>query len=314
MKKKISFGIPCYRSEETIPYVIDEIHSTMATVQDRYDYEIITVVDGSPDNVFEVLKGIAKTDKKVKVINFAKNYGQPNARMGTLKYATGDYVVCMDDDGQCPVDQIMKLIEPLENGYDITIADYPQKKQSWFKNFGSNFNTLTSRIVLDVPEDFRSSNFYAMKKFIRDQIVLYKNPYPFMDGLISQATKSIAYAEMEERERMSGTTGYTLKKLVGMWLNGFTAFSVVPLRAASFMGFLCAIAGFILGIYTLVRKFFVSDVPMGWSSTIAVILFVGGLIMLMLGMIGEYIGRIYISINNAPQFVERETINVKEEN
>ena len=296
MKKKISFGIPCYNSAETIPFVIDEIHKTMEAVSDRYDYEIITVVDGSPDNAFDVLKDIAITDKRVKVINFAKNYGQPNARMGTLKYATGDYVVCMDDDGQCPVNQIMKLIEPLENGSDITIADYPEKKQSWFKNFGSRFNTFTSRIVLDVPEDFRSSNFYAMKKFVRDQIVLYKNPYPFMDGLISQATKSIAYAPMEERERMSGTTGYTLKKLLGLWLNGFTAFSVIPLRIASLMG-----------------KFFVSDVPMGLSSTIACIMFVGGLIMLMLGMIGEYIGRIYISINNAPQFVERETINVKEE-
>ena len=309
--KKISFGIPCYNSAKTIPFVIDEIHSTMAKVKDRYDYEIVAVVDGSPDNVFDILKEIAEKDKKVKVINFAKNYGQPNARMGTLKYATGDYVVCMDDDGQCPVDHIMELIEPLENGADITIADYPEKKQSWFKNFGSNFNTFTSRIVLDVPNDFRSSNFYAMKRFVRNQIVLYKNPYPFMDGLISQATKSIAYAKMEERERMSGTTGYTLKKLLGLWLNGFTAFSVVPLRISSLMGFLCAIAGFALGIFTLIRKIIIVDVPMGWSSTIAVILFVGGLIMLMLGMIGEYIGRIYISINNAPQFVEREIINVK---
>ncbi len=311
--KKISFGIPCYNSANTVSYVIDEIRDVMKTAEDRYDYEIITVVDGSPDNVFEVLKNIAENDKKIKVINFAKNFGQANARMGTLKYATGDYVVCLDDDGQCPVDQVLRLIEPLEQGYDVVIADYPQKKQSWFKNFGSKFNTATSRIVLDVPKDFRSSNFYSMKKFVRDQIVLYSNPYPFMDGLISQATKNIAYAQMEERERISGSTGYTFKKLLSLWMNGFTAFSVIPLRVSSLIGILTAIMGFILGIYTLIRKLIIVDVPMGWSSTIAVILFVGGLLMLMLGMIGEYIGRIYISINNAPQFVERETINVKED-
>ena len=220
----------------------------------------------------------------------------------------------LDDDGQCPVDKTIELIEPLKHGYDVSIADYPQKKQSWFKNFGSKINTYTSRIMLDVPKDFHSTNFYAIKKFVIDQIVLYKNPYPYLDGLISQATKSIAYVPMEERERMSGTTGYTFKKLLALWLNGFTAFSILPLRISSMVGVICAIVGFIYGLVTIIRKLFGDVVTAGWSSTISIMLFIGGLIMMMLGMIGEYIGRIYISINNSPQYVERETINVNRDN
>lgn len=310
MKKLISFAIPCYRSEKTVTSVIEEIREAINKVSDRYDYEVVAVVDGSPDNVFEVLKNIAQDDEKIKVVNLAKNYGQSNAKISALRHATGDYIVLLDDDGQCPVDKTVDLVEPLEQGYDISFADYPVKKQSWFKNFGSKINTYTSRIVLDVPKGFHSSNFYAMKSFVRDQIVLYKNPYPYMDGLISQITKSIAYVPMEERERISGSTGYTFKKLLALWLNGFTAFSVVPLRVSSLVGVICAIAGFIFGIITIIRKLVIVDISVGWSSTISIMLFIGGLIMLMLGMIGEYIGRIYISINDAPQYVERETINV----
>ncbi len=313
MKTLISFAIPCYRSENTIESVIDEIKKTLKKAGEKYDYEIVTVVDGSPDNVFLVLKRIAENDKKIKVVNLAKNFGQANAKIAALRYCTGDYIVILDDDGQCPVDKTIELVTPLENGYDISMADYPKKKQSWFKNFGSKFNTYTSRILLDVSKDFRSSNFYAMKKFIRDQIVLYKNPYPYMDGLISQATKSIAYVPMEERDRMSGTTGYTFKKLLGLWLNGFTAFSIVPLRISSLAGVICAIAGFIYGIITIIRKLIIVDISVGWSSTISIMLFLGGLILLMLGMIGEYIGRIYICINDAPQYVEREKINLDKE-
>ncbi len=311
-KKIISFAIPCYRSENTIGAVIDEIKEIVSKVSDEYDYEIVTVVDGSPDNVFNVLCDIAKDDTKVKVINLAKNYGQASAKIAALRHTTGDYIMILDDDGQCPVDRTLDLIEPLKHGADVVIADYPQKKQSLFKNFGSKINTYTSRIVLDVPKDFHSTNFYALKKFVKDQIILYKNPYPYLDGLISQTTKSIAYVPMEERERMSGTTGYTFKKLLGLWLNGFTAFSVVPLRISSMLGVLCAMLGFIYGLVTVLRRFLGDVVTVGWSSTISIMLFIGGLLMMMLGMIGEYIGRIYISINNAPQYVERETINVND--
>lgn len=312
MRKKISFAIPCYNSANTIGNVIAEIHRTLDN-SEAYDFEIITVVDGSPDNVYDVLAQLAKEDGCLRVINLAKNFGQANARMASFSYASGDYIVCLDDDGQCPVDKVLDLVKPLEEGYDISMADYPKKKQSLFKNIGSSFNKFTTRIVLDVPRDFRSSNFFAMKRFVKEQVILYKNPYPFMDGLISQATNKIAYVSMEERERQEGSTGYTFSKLVKLWMNGFTAFSVVPLRLSSLIGFICAFAGFVFGIITIIRKLVIVDIHVGWSSTISIMLFIGGLLMLMLGMIGEYVGRIYISINDAPQFVVRDTVNIENE-
>lgn len=312
MKKLVSFAIPCYNSSQTILQVINEIEARMSETE-VFDYEIVTAVDGSPDNVYDVLSAIANYNDKVKVVNLAKNFGQANARMATIKFAQGDYIVCMDDDGQCPVNYIFDLLQPLEEGYDIAIADYPRKKQSVLKNFGSDINKFTSRILLDVPKDFRFSNFFAMKKFLANQILKYDNPYPYMEGLVSQSTRNISYVPMEERERISGNTGYTLKKLVGLWLNGLTAFSVKPLRISSVVGMICAFIGFIFGIVTVIRKLVIPDISVGWSSIVSIMLFMGGLLMLMLGMVGEYIGRIYISMNNAPQYVVRQTINIKDE-
>ncbi len=311
MKKLVSFAIPCYNSAQTILPVINEIEEEMSKTE-QFDYEIVTAVDGSPDNVYDVLTAIANYNDKVKVVNLAKNFGQANARMATLRYTKGDYIVCMDDDGQCPVNHILEMLQPLEEGYDIAIADYPKKKQSAFKNIGSNFNKLTARVLLDVPKEFRFSNFFVMKRFLTNQVLEYTNPYPYMEGLISQSTRNIAYVPMEERERISGDTGYTLKKLVGLWLNGLTAFSVKPLRISSVVGMICAILGFIFGIVTVIRKLVIPDISVGWSSTVSIMLFMGGLLMLMLGMVGEYIGRIYISINNAPQYVVRQTLNVED--
>lgn len=310
--KKISFCIPCYGSENTITSVIDEIKTVVSQRSEQYDYEIICVIDGSPDNVYEVLKQIATNNGKVKVVNLAKNFGQAGARMATLRYASGDYMVCLDDDGQCPMSELWRLLEPIENGRDVSIARYPQKKQSKFKNLGSSFNNLMVHTLMDVPKEFRMSNFFIMKRYLVDEILKYTNPYPYLIGLINRSTHNIDYVEMEERERISGKTGYTLKKLIGLWLNGFTAFSVIPLRISSFIGAICAVIGFIFGIITIIRKLVDPAVGAGWTSTISVILFIGGLIMLMLGMIGEYLGRIYISLNKAPQYVVNETININD--
>ncbi len=309
MKKKISFCIPCYRSSKTIIPVIEEIIEVTKNKKDEYDIEIIAVVDGSPDNVFDVLKNYASKNKFVKVVDFSKNFSQANARMASLRYATGDYYVCLDDDGQCPMDQVWELIQPLLDGYDVSIADYPVKKQSIFKNFGSFVNKKMIHTLMDVPKNFTMSNFFALKKFVVKNILKYENPYPYLTGLIICTTNNICHVKMEERERAFGSTGYTFVKLLSLWLNGFTAFSVKPLRISSLIGVICAIVGFIFGIVTVIRKLVIQNISVGWSSTVAIILFIGGLIMLMLGMIGEYIGRIYISINDSPQYVVRETVN-----
>lgn len=306
----ISFVIPCYGSEKTITHVIDEIIETVSS-NSNYDYEVVAVNDHSPDNVWMVLNGIADSNNKVKIINLAKNMNRPGAVMAGLKYCKGDYVVIMDDDGQCPMDHFFELLQPLYEGADVSMADYPERKQSLFKDFGTLVNKKMTEWIIDRPKDLQFTNFMVIKKYIVDELKKYTNPYPYMTGLLLRTTSNIANVKMEERSRFCGNTTFTLSKMIKLWMNGLTAFSIKPLRLSSFIGVLCAIFGFIFGLITIIRKLVVPNISAGWSSTISIILFVGGLIMLMLGMIGEYLGRIYICINDSPQFVVRETKNIE---
>lgn len=311
-KYLLSFIIPCYGSEETVLSVIDEIIDTVGK-EFQYDYEIIAVHDCSPDNVLHVLLESVKQNHKIKVIDLAKNMGKHAALMAGFTYAQGDYIICTDDDGQCPINDTFQLIERLRSGYDAVFAQYKKKKQSIIKNIGSYTNNLMANIILSKPLDLRFSNFFALKKFVIDEMVQYKNPYPYIEGLIVRTTSKIANVYLEERERLVGKSGFTFRKSLSLWLNGFTAFSVKPLRVATIMGFTCAIVGFLLGVYTIIHKLKYPSTPAGYSSIMASLFFVGGMIMLMLGLIGEYIGRIYISINNSPQYVIRQIINFNDQ-
>ena len=230
--------------------------------------------------------------------------------MAGYAHATGDIIICVDDDGQCPVDQLEALLEPLKQGYDVAIAKYPQKKQSMFKNLGSKVNAVMAHILINKPKNLQLSNFCAMKRFVSDELIRYTSAYPYVDGLVLRTTQNICNVQMVERERISGSTGYTFLKSLKLFLNGFTSFSVKPLRCASIIGMCCTGIGGIYGLYIVLHKLLNPEVPAGYSSLMAIQLFVGGMIMLMLGMIGEYIGRIYICINNAPQYVIRETVNI----
>jgi len=311
--KKISFIIPCYGSENTIKQVIDEIEEVV-TKKEKYDYEIVAVNDCSPDNVWEVLKQIAEKNKKVKIISLAKNRNRPGALFAGMSNCTGDYVVLMDDDGQCPMNSLWDLLKPVEEGHDVSIAKYPTYKQSKFKSIGTFVNRKMTEIIMDKPKDLSFTNFSALKKYIVDEILKYKNPYPYMTGLLLRTTQDIVNVEMEERSRISGSTNFTFKKMLNLWINGFTAFSIKPLRISTIAGFVTATIGFLYGLYIIIHKIFVhSEVLPGYSSLMAVVLFIGGMIMLMLGMIGEYLGRIYISINNSPQFVIKESKNINKE-
>lgn len=310
----LSFVIPCYGSEKTIGFVINEIEEVVSQRSD-YDYEIICVNDRSPDNVLDVLKEIVKTHKKVRVADLAKNFGKHSAVMAGLSMTTGDYIVSLDDDGQCPMDRLWDLIDPLVNDEaDMTMAKYPKKKQSALKNFGSHVNSLMSRTLINKPAKLQFSNFFVMKSYMVQEILKYDNPYPYLEGLILRTTKNILSVEMEERDRFAGKGNFTLLKSLSLWINGFTAFSVVPLRISSLIGMICAVIGFVYGLIVIIRKIILPSISVGWSSTVAIMLFIGGLIMLMLGMIGEYIGRIYISINNSPQYVIRQIYSFEEEN
>ena len=310
---KISFVIPCYRSEKTIQDVAYELREVMLQ-RPQLDYEIILVNDGSPDNVWLTIERLCVEDAHIKGVCLFRNFGQANAQMAGLNHATGDAVVFLDDDGQCPADQLFRLLQPLEEGCDVSVARYPKKKQSLFKNFGSYVNRWMACWLLELPTGFVMSNFFAISRSVAEEICNYKNPYPYFTGLIFRVTHDVASVEMEERERTIGTTGYTLKKLLALWMNGFTNFSTKPLRLASFVGTTMAAGGFIWGFVIVLRKILGQDIPMGYSSLMACILFIGGLIMFMLGLIGEYVGRIFICLNNTPQYIVRECKGFDEEN
>lgn len=309
---KLSFIIPCYGSENTVDAVIAEIRQTVAQKR-AYDYEIICVNDCSPDDVLTRLYEIAKEDPLVKVISLAKNMGKHSAMMAGYAYVTGDIVVNLDDDGQCPLDRLWDLLAPVENGYDIAIAKYEKKKQSGFKNFGSWLNSKMACWLLSKPAELYLSNFSAFRRFVCQELIRYKNAFPYIDGLMLRTTAKIVNVEMEERERISGNSGYTLIKSLRLFANGFTSFSVKPLRMATLMGCACAFIGFVLGLVVVVRKIVNPAILSGYSSLMAMLLLIGGIVMLLLGIIGEYIGRIYICINNSPQYVIRETLNCEDD-
>lgn len=306
--KKVSFVIPCYRSEQTITHVVDEIHRTLVRLSE-YDYEIILVNDCSPDNTFEVIRELCEKDSRITGINLAKNFGQHAALMAGFRHVQGDIVVCLDDDGQTPADEVGKLLCGIEKGSDVVYARYNHKKHSTFRNFGSHVNELMTRIMLGKPKELFVSSYFAAKRFIIDEVIRYENSYPYVIGLVLRSTKKITNVEVNHRERETGTSGYTLKKLLGLWFNGFTSFSVQPLRIATVMGGSFAVLGFIYAIYTIIKKFVNPAVPMGFSSLMSAILVIGGMVMIMLGLIGEYIGRIYITLNNSPQYVIREVVH-----
>ncbi len=312
--KKVSFVIPCYRSEQTITHVVDEIHRTLAELN-KYEYEIVLVNDCSPDGTFEVIRELCAADSRIVGINLAKNFGQHAALMAGFRQVQGDIVVCLDDDGQTPADEVGKLLEQIEEGSDVVYAKYNVKKHSAFRNFGSHVNELMTRMMLGKPKELFISSYFAAKRFIIDEVIRYENSYPYVIGLVLRSTKKITNVDVNHREREIGTSGYTLKKLLGLWFNGFTSFSVQPLRIATIMGGSFAVLGFLYALYTIIKKFVNPDVPLGFSSLMSAILVIGGMVMIMLGLIGEYIGRIYITLNNSPQYVIREVVSeLREEN
>ena len=308
MSKLVSFVIPCYRSVQTIGRVVEEIDTTMKSLS-SYHYEIVLVNDSSPDDTYEVIRALCGQRTDICGVNLAKNFGQHAALMAGFRYAHGDVVVCLDDDGQTPADEVGKLLDKIDEGYDVVYAKYTRKHHSGFRNFGSKINELMTRVMLGKPKKLYISSYFAARKFVVEEMMRYTNPYPYVIGLVLRTTKNIANVEVTHRDREMGTSGYTIGKLLGLWFNGFTAFSIKPLRIATAMGCLTACGGFIYGIYTVIKKFVNPAVPVGFSAIMAALVFIGGMIMLMLGLIGEYIGRVYISLNNSPQYVIKECLN-----
>ncbi len=313
-KKVLSFVIPCYRSERTIKKVYDEI---IAVVSERseFDYEVIAVNDHSPDRVLDVLRELAGKDPKFRIIDLAKNFGKHCALMAGMGHVSGELVVILDDDYQCPVNRLWELVDAvIVEQYDCATAKYEHKKEAAWKRLGASVNAWTIKWLLESPEGIEIENYAVFRRYVCDEIMKYRNPYPYVGGLIMRSTHNIKIIPMEERSRGDHqATGFTFKKSLSLFTNGLTAFSVKPLRVASIIGMTFALIGFIYGIVIIIRRLNDPLVPLGYSSMMAVQLFTSGVTMLLLGVIGEYLGRIYICLNRSPQFVIRETINLENE-
>lgn len=309
--EKISFVVPCYRSENTITSVVEEVKTEMAAHPD-YDYEIVLVNDNSPDNVWDVITKLSESDKRIKAIRLLRNFGQHSALMAGYGVCTGDYVVTIDDDGQTPVDQTFILMDKLLEGFDVVYGKYEKRKDNLFRKIGTGINNWMSKTLLGKPKDLHLTSFFVAKAKIIKEICNYKNGFPYIWGLVLRTTKSIANATIQHKERIEGESGYTLGKLLNLWMNGFTAFSVKPLRISATVGIISSALGLLGIIYVVVDKIIHPEVAAGFSSLMAVLLLIGGLLLLSMGLIGEYVGRIYMCINATPQYIVRDTINLPE--
>ncbi|MBE5889758.1 MAG: glycosyltransferase [Lachnospiraceae bacterium] len=306
---KYSVVIPCYNSALFLKTTVGKIQQ----IFNRMDYEIILVNDSSPDSTIDIITELVKDNKNIIGIDLAHNTGQHNATMAGFNYVSGDYVITCADDGQSPMEMWLEMIDALDDGYDVATVYYTERgKRSLFRRFGSKIATAFGEWLIDMPKQGGVAFELVAKRFVIDEMIRYQSPYASINGLVLRTTWNIKKFVCEQHSREVGKSGYTFKKLLKIFLNQSTAFSVRPLRLASAIGVLFACSGVVMGVVTIVRKLAgIINYP-GFSS-IAVILLIGfGLIMVMLGLIGEYVGRIYMVVNMTPQFVVRREIKNEE--
>lgn len=307
----ISIVIPCYYSEKSIRKVVKLVIEEFEK-NEGYECEFVLVNDGSKDGTFEEIKKLGAEHPNVCGVNLMRNFGQHNALMASLQYANGDYILGMDDDLQTHPSQIFKLIHKIEEGYDLVYGTYPEKKNSSLKNLSSKLNEVSSRIMLNRPKEIVSSNFWIITKAVKEEVKKYDSFNPYIDGIFYRVTHNIGNVEVEHFKREFGTSNYTLKKLMNLWL-AYWNFSVIPLRVSFFLGMFSALAGVLIAIAVVINKIVYPDITMGWSSTLCLMVLFFGLVLMVLGIIGEYLGKIILILNNTPQYIVRETVNSRQE-
>lgn len=301
-----SIVIPCYNSAPTIRKVV-EMTSAELDKLGKTSYEFVLVDDFSPDGgqtLNELIK-LANEYSFVKVVELAQNSGQHNAVMAGLNNASGDAIIAMDDDLQTHPSQLHILLEEFDKGFDIVYGYYPEKKHSPFRNFGSYVNYMSVRILIGKPKDMKTSSFWIIRKFVRDYVIQYKSPYTHLQGLFLRTTRNISSVPIKHFEREYGTSNYTFKKLLNLWSN-IIGYSIVPLRLAKYLGGLLSVGGILGALIIIIKKLLVPATALGWSSVMVSIFFFSGVIMLFLGIIGEYIGRMFLGMNHQPQYVIRQ--------
>lgn len=295
----LSIVIPVYRGGATIGRLVD----ALSDLRPAGGMEVVLVNDGSPDNSADVCRDLLQTARVPLVyIEHARNFGEHNAVMTGLRHASGDYVITMDDDLQNPPEEIIRLFDHTRLGrWDVVYTRYAVKQHAGWRNLGSRFANGVADRLLDKPRGLYLSSFRCMSAMIVQAVTRYSGPYPYIDGLIMQATQRIDSIEVRHLPRMEGRSTYTLRRLVRLWLNLATSFSLAPLRLAIFAGVALSVLGAIGAIATITEALFTRNTPSGWASTMTVLLLVSGVQSLILGVLGEYVGRTFLSANGKPQ-------------
>lgn len=306
---EVSVVVPVYNSESCL----EELAKRLTDVLGRSgrSYEIILVNDGSHDGSWQKIAELSLKHDRLTGINLRKNFGQDNALMAGLNHSSGAAVIIMDDDLQHDPADIPDLLAELDKGFDVCYARFDTKKQSWFKNFGSWVNDKAADVVLKKPTGVYLSPYKAITRPVVQEMTKYEGPYPYIDGLLFRVTRNITQVTVEHHGRHAGKGNYTLAKAILVWLKLATNFSVTPLRAATFVGFTCSGFGFLFAILFSVRRI-VWGAPVGWASLIVTVLFLGGVQLISLGLIGEYVGRLFLHESKEPQFVVREVTSPPE--
>ena len=304
----LSLVIPVYGSEPVLPELVRRLQA-MFDQQGRPsgDYELILVCDCSPDRSWAVIRSLAKQYPWVRGILLRMNAGQHNALMAGFSKARGRVIVTMDDDLQHAPEDIPLLLAELAQGRDMVYARFKSRKHAGWKVAGSRLNDLVAGYLMNKPKGLYLSPFRAMTADIRDDILRYQGPYVYVDGLILSVTRNIGTIDVDHHERYAGDSGYSLRKSISLWLKMATNFSIVPLRITSFVGLCFAGVGFVLALVLIIQKLTLDRMPIGWSSLIVTVLIVGGVQLLALGMLGEYLGRVLLILNSRPQYVVGET-------